>query len=291
MDKPYSIARPKTLLPLIFDSPHSGLDYPADFKYACSFTELEKAEDKFVDDLFSSATDHGAVLLCALFPRSYIDVNRAATDIDPELLHEPWPHSEIAPSARSDAGIGLIRRLVRPGVPVYNRVLSAKEVLNRIHKYYDPYHDALEKLINEAHYNFGQVWHVNCHSMPSGSAKPKNAISLAGRQVKESDIVLGDRDGTSCDYEFTFAMRDFLRKLGYTVTVNDPFKGVELVDRYSNPSRGFNSIQIEINKSLYMNETTNKKTKNYNALKTDMEKLMSWCADFVQSNLTSMAAD
>ncbi len=291
MTKPLSIARPKQALPLVFDSPHSGNNYPADFKYSCDFTDLEQAEDKYVDDLFSSVPDHGASLLCATFPRSYIDVNRAATDIDPELLHEPWPHSEIAPSPRSDAGIGLIRRLVRPGIPVYNRVLSAKEVLNRIEKYYEPYHTALEKLINDAHYNFGQVWHVNCHSMPSGSARPKQAIGLAGRQPKESDIVLGDRDGTSCDYEFTFAMRDFLRKLGYTVTVNDPFKGVELVDRYSNPARGFHSIQIEINKSLYMNETTGRKNKNYAELKGDMDKLAVWCADFVQSNLTSMAAD
>lgn len=291
MDKPYSIARSKAPLPLIFDSPHSGHTYPSDFKYSCSFDELEKAEDKHVDDLFTSVPDYGGVLLCATFPRSYIDVNRAATDIDPELLHEPWPHSEIAPSARSDAGIGLIRRLVRPGVPVYDRVLSAKEVLRRIEKYYEPYHQVLEKLINEAHYNYGQVWHVNCHSMPSGSAKPKRPIGIAGRGAKEADIVLGDRDGTSCDYEFTFALRDFLQKLGYVVTVNDPFKGVELVDRYSNPARGFHSIQIEINKSLYMNEDTGKKNKNYAALKADMEKLVKFCADFTQSNLTSMAAD
>ena len=291
MDKPYSIDRPKAALPLIFDSPHSGHNYPSDFKYACTFTELERAEDKYVDDLFSAVPDYQGILLCALFPRSYIDVNRTATDIDPELLHEPWPHSEIAPSPRSDAGIGLIRRLVRPGVPVYDRVLSAKEVLNRIQKYYTPYHEALEKLINQAHYNFGEVWHVNCHSMPSGSAKPKRPIGIVGKSAKEADIVLGDRDGTSCDYEFTFAMRDYLRGLGYMVTVNDPFKGVELVDRYSNPARGFHSIQIEINKSLYMNETTGKKNKNYGALKSDMEKLASWCADFVQYNLQSMAAD
>lgn len=292
MTKPFSIYWPENPLPLVFDSPHSGTNYPNDFKYACDFAELEKAEDKYVDDLFSQAPAYGGTFLCAHFPRSYIDVNRAATDIDPELMHEPWPHSEIAPSARSDAGIGLIRRLVRPGVPVYDRVLTAREVLHRIKTYYIPYHDALEKLIGEAHYNFGQVWHINCHSMPSSSAKPRRPTTMTGGgRARESDIVLGDRDNTSCDREFTHAMRDVLRRMGYTVTVNDPFKGVELVRRYSNPARGFHSIQVEINKSLFMDEDKNIKSKNYAALKTDVEKLMGFCAEYVQANLVDLAAD
>ncbi len=289
MDTAFTITRAKKPLPLIFDSPHSGQNYPKDFRYACAFDELEKAEDKYVEDLFSSAPDYGGTLLAAVFPRSYIDVNRAATDIDPELLHDPWPHSEIAPSARSDAGIGLIRRLVRPGIPVYDRVLSAKEVLNRIHTCYDPYHEALESLITEAHYNFGQVWHINCHSMPASASKPRRNVGR--REVKGSDIVLGDRDGTSCNRFFTYNMRDFLRRLGYTVTVNDPFKGVELVRRYSNPERGFHSIQIEINKALYMDEDKNKKNKNYNVLKEDIEKLVAFCSAYVDGNLVAMAAD
>lgn len=287
MIKPFLIHTSKNSLPLIFDSPHSGTAYPDDFHFSCDFSELEKAEDKYVDQLFAAAPDYGAALLCATFPRSYIDVNRCATDIDPELLHEPWPHSEIAPSARSDAGIGLIRRLVRPGVPVYDRVLSAREIQNRIENFYTPYHTALEKLIDESHYNFGQVWHVNCHSMPASSARPKNS----GRLNHPSDIVLGDRDGTTCDLDFTHALRDVLKKMGYVVTINDPFKGVELVRRYSNPARGFHSIQIEVNKSLFMNEDTNQKNKNFTRVKDDMEKLMSFCAEYVDSNLLNLAAD
>jgi N-formylglutamate deformylase len=291
MIRPLLIHKPKSPLPLVFDSPHSGRNYPADFLYACAFDELEKAEDKFVDDLFDCVPAHGGSLLCALFPRSYIDVNRAATDIDPELLHEPWPHSEIAPSARSDAGIGLIRRLVKPGLPVYDRVLPADEVLHRITTYYTPYHKTLEQLIADAHYNFGQVWHINCHSMPSSSARPRRPMRIAGGRVREMDIVLGDRDGTSCDIDFTFSVRDFLRTLGYSVSINDPFKGVELIDRYSNPDRGFHSLQIEINKSLYMNEDTGEKTTNYDTVKTNMEKLVAFCAHYVQSGLTALAAD
>ena len=285
---PFSLIKPKNPLPLVFDSPHSGQVYPEDCHYACTFDDLEKCEDKFVDELFSNAPNLGAAILCANFPRSFIDVNRKATDIDPELMREDWPHSEIAPSARSDAGIGLIRRLVKPGVPVYDGALTAQEVWSRIQKYYDPYHEALSNIIYDAHYNFGQVWHVNCHSMPSSSARPRRVIGQAGRA---SDIVLGDRDGTTCHLGFTHALRDFMKDLGYVVTINDPFKGVELISRYSNPGRGFNSIQIEINKSLYMDERNNQKNENYAALKADIEKLMTFCADFVQAELVDLAAD
>ncbi|MGB4106327.1 MAG: N-formylglutamate amidohydrolase [Alphaproteobacteria bacterium] len=291
MTPPFTILEPKTAIPLVFDSPHSGTHYPEDFEFACKFEDLQKAEDKFVDELFACAPEYGASLLLANFPRSYIDVNRREDDIDPVILAESWPFGKINPSSRSDAGIGLIRRLVRPGIPVYDQPLSVEDITRRIEKYYKPYHGALEKLIQDAHYNFGQVWHVNCHSMPGASARPKQPSSLMGRLPRESDFVLGDRDGTSCDLDFTHAMRDFLKGLGYTVTINDPFKGVELVHRYSAPARGLHSLQIEINKSLYMNENTNKKTADFENLRLDIESFVAFCADYVQSNLMDVAAD
>ncbi len=291
MKPPFTILAPVTPIPLVFDSPHSGTHYPEDFEFACKFDDLQKAEDKYVDELFVCAPEYGAALLLANFPRSYIDVNRREDDIDPVILAESWPFGKINPSSRSDAGIGLIRRLVRPGIPVYDQPLSVEDITRRIEKYYKPYHGALEKLIQDAHYNFGQVWHVNCHSMPGASARPKQPTGLMGRLPREADFVLGDRDGTSCDLDFTHAMRDFLKGLGYTVTINDPFKGVELVHRYSAPARGLHSLQIEINKSLYMNENTNKKTSDFENLRLDIESFVAFCADYVQSNLMDVAAD
>lgn len=286
-----SVKKPTSPLPLVFDSPHSGAHYPKDFGYACDFETLKQAEDQHVDDLFANATNHGGHLLLAHFPRSYIDVNRSCDDIDLQLLNEPWTGPTANPTSRSDAGIGLIRRLVKPGVPVYDRALSSEEILTRIEKYYRPYHEKLADLIEEAHYNFGQAWHINCHSMPHSSAYPKHGIGLIGNTARPSDFVLGDRDGTACDPNFTRALRDFIRKLGYTVTINDPFKGVELVERYSNPTRGYNSIQIEINKSLYMDEETGKKTPGYTKLKSDLDSIMAFMTTHIQSRLVNLAAD
>lgn len=291
-----SIQKPKTPLPLVFDSPHSGNIYPTDFNHACNQLTLACAEDTFVDDLFEAAPNHGAHLLLAHFPRSYIDVNRSHDDIDTELLNENWPgNSEaefpINPTSRSVAGIGLIRRLVRPGIPVYNRDLTCEEIIHRIEKYYRPYHNTLADLIESAHYNFGQAWHINCHSMPAASAYPKRAIGLIGNKPKQSDFVLGDRDGTTCDPAFTRALRDFIKDLGYTVTINDPFKGVELVEKYSNPANSYHSIQIEINKALYLNEETNEKNTNYEHLKSHITEITTFIAGHIESRLVNLAAD
>lgn len=287
---PYALSAPtpSAALPLIFDSPHSGRDYPADFRFSCPFEVLQRAEDNHVDELFSAAPDHGAALLCALFPRTYIDVNRAVDDIDHDLLAESWPHA-ANPSRRSHAGIGLIRRILRPGIPVYDRKLNINEIHQRIENYYKPYHAQLETLIEQAHYRYGQVWHINCHSMPQNGGFSR----LMPPTVREAlpDFVLGDRDGTSCALHFTHAVRDFLKNMGYRVGVNTPYRGVELVRRYSSPATGRHSLQIEINKGLYWDEERNEKSKNFNVLQSDINKLIQYCAHYVSANQIELAAD
>lgn len=272
-------------LPLVFDSPHSGATYPQNFSHICSIEALRRAEDNEVDVLFENAVKTGATLLTALFPRTYIDVNRAEDDIDTELLAERWP-GPLNPTSRSYAGIGLIRRLVKPGTPVYDHSLSVAEIRARIDNYYTPYHAALKSLLDDAHYSFGQVWHINCHSMPAPSAPVQNGVLNM-----QPDFVLGDRDGTSCDIDFTHSLRDALRGMGYRVAINNPYKGVELVRRSASPSEGRHSIQIEVSKALYWDEKKCERNRNFNKLKADIDKLAEYCASYVESNLSSMAAD
>lgn len=288
MNDIYTLVASENPLPIIYDSPHSGTRYPRDFYYACPFAALERAEDKYVDDLFAAAPHYGGTLIAAQFPRTYIDVNRAQDDIDPELMEEPWP-GDAEPSSRAHAGIGLIRRLVKPGVPIYERSLSVSEVQGRITRFYHPYHAALEQAIGQAHYTFGTSWHINCHSMPAQGG----ALSTPVRAIpfRQPDIVLGDRDGTTCEKEFTHALRDFLKKQGYRVAINDPYKGVECIRRHADPARGRHSIQIEICKTLYMDEVTCEKNSNYNALKADIEKLMERVAEYARAALIPLAAD
>ena len=265
-------------VPVVFDSPHSGTMYPPDFEYAAPFDVMRRAEDAFVDELFASAPDHGAALLAALFPRSYVDPNRHEHEVDTLLLNEPWPHP-ILHTHRSSRGLGVVRRLVRATVPVYDRRLSVVEVQSRIARYHRPYHDELQTMLSDAHGRFGAVWHVNCHSMKS---------TAKGRQ--RADIVLGDRDGATCEAEFTEFVRETIEDMGYSVALNHPFKGAELVIRHGDPAAGRHSLQIEINRGLYMDEARIEKSEGFAALRADIDRLIAAIADFARARLTTRTA-
>jgi N-formylglutamate amidohydrolase len=275
----------RLLAPVVLDSPHSGNLYPADFDFICALDGLRRAEDAHVEDLFGEAPQLGAALLAALFPRSYIDVNRAIDDIDGQLLAAPWP-GPVRESERARVGMGLVRRVCRPGVPIYDRRLRVAEIRHRIDAYYRPYHAALSDMLSAAYRQFGAVWHLNCHSMPS------TAASLASRLGwQRSDIVLGDRDGTTCAPEFLAVVREAFESLGYTVATNDPYKGVELVRRHGRPEQGLHSLQIEINRRLYMDEETLAPNRGYTVLKQHLTKVVATVCDFTRDQLFAVAAD
>lgn len=248
-------------IPLVLDSPHSGTLYPDDFHYIIPQLWLRQTEDSFVDDLFSCAPSYGAAFLKANFTRSYIDVNRAMDDLDPTVITGVLPFA-LEPTERSFSGYGLIRHLCR-GQAVYASRLSIQHVQKRLQQCYLPYHAALKHVLDDAHETFGEVWHLNCHSMPS-----------TGVANHRADFVLGDRDGVSSAPGFTHMLADRLRHMGYRVTHNDPYKGVEILRRYGHPRRGFHSVQLEINRALYMNEDTLKPSAYYAQLKNDLELLM-----------------
>jgi len=270
-------------VPVVFDSPHSGRIYPANFDYICPADLLRQAEDSYVDELFASAPDQGAVLLCALFPRSFIDVNRAQDDIDPDMLDGPWP-GLLSPSEKSMLGMGLIRSLCRPGMPMYQGRLPVARALERVERYWRPYHEQLAGLLDALHARFGAVWHVNCHSMPT-------IPGVMDDRGNGPDFVLGDRDGTTCEAAFTRFVADTLRDMGYRVKLNDPYKGVELVRRYSRPTRGRHSLQIEVHRRLYMNEETLERHSGFERLRQDIDRLIGAIAGYAADRCRRQAAE
>jgi N-formylglutamate deformylase len=269
--------------PLVFDSPHSGSDYPPDFDFVAPRDVVRKAEDSFVDELFRDAPDYGGYFQAALFPRSYIDPNRSLLDIDARLLEELWP-GDVSPSEKTRYGHGLIWRLCPPHHNMYDRKLGLEEVRRRIEIYWRPYHDLLRDTLSAVNRDFGQVWHLNCHSMP-GTSTPRDSVNKGA-----VDIVLGDRDGTTCDPAFTQMVAETLRAMGYSVCINDPYKGVELVRAYSDPTAGRHSLQIEINRSIYMNESTCERNGGFDELRANMGALMAAMRDFATSKVAAKVA-
>jgi N-formylglutamate amidohydrolase len=255
--------------PLVLDSPHSGFEMPADFGSVRTALELRDGEDCFIDELWAPAAARGVPLLAARFPRTYLDPNRHEADIDPELLAEPWPQA-LVPSGKAAIGKALVWRTLDDGRPIYDRRLGVAEVQRRIQLCHRPYHAELRRLLDVAHARFGAVFHINCHSMNAVSG----AMSEGGAGQPRADIVLGDRDGTSCAPALTAFVHQVLTGLGYQVKVNDPFKGVELVRAYSNPAAGRHSLQLEVNKRLYLDAASPQKTAGFATLQGHLMQLV-----------------
>jgi N-formylglutamate deformylase len=241
--------------PLVLDSPHSGTAYPDDFRPACDLATLRRAEDTHVEKLYDFAPDLGAAWIEAHFPRSYLDANRDVTELDTSLLDGPWdgPLSDD-PRVLSKVrlGKGLIWKLTDEGLPIYDRLLAVDEVRARIDHCWRPYHAAVAEAIEAAHARHGYSIHINCHSMPAVSGS--HATDFPG--LVHADFVIGDRDGSTADPALSKRICEHLRARGYSVDYNHPYKGVELVRRNGRPAEHRHSIQVEINRRLYMDEAT-----------------------------------
>ena len=272
-------------VPLVLDSPHSGFDFPADFGSRLDEFDLREGEDCFVDQLYLPATERGVGLIAALAPRTYIDLNRHAGDIDLALIEGGrWPGQHV-PSSKARLGKALVWRTLDDGRDIYDRKLSVAEVQRRIEVFHRPYHAAVHERIEATHARFGRSWHIDCHSM--------NAIGgvqgEGGEGRSRPDFVVGDRDGTTCDPGFTEFVRAFLANLGYDVRVNDPYKGVELVRAYSNPAEGRMSLQLEINKRLYMDEATRTPSAGFEPLQRQLMALVDAVIEYTAGELAGAA--
>ena len=264
-----------TPIPLVLDSPHSGQHYPADFGFSCDKAQLRMAEDTDIDDLYDFTPALGATFVCAEFPRSYLDPNRRVEDMDTSLIDGHWPHP-VDQSPKTQSGIGLIWRSLGDTSPIYSRKLSVAEVTQRISLCHVPYWAAVTSAIDTAHAQYGRVLHINCHSMPA-VAGPSSWVKLG---TSFADVVLGDRDGSTCSPAFTAILAEAFRYEGLSVAINDPYKGVELVKRFGRPAENRHSIQVELNRKLYMIEATRERTANYAVLKAALGRVMMKVAQF-----------
>lgn len=241
--------------PLVLDSPHSGTVYPEDFQPVCDLATLRRAEDTHVEKLYAFAPEMGAAWVEAHFPRSYLDANRDMSEIDTTMLDGAWTDpvsTDPRVLSKVRLGKGLIWKLTDEGLPIYDRPLTVDEVRQRIDQCWRPYHAAVAQAIDDAHARHGYSIHINCHSMPAIAGS--HATDFPG--LAHADFVIGDRDGSTADPALSQKLCEHLRAFGYSVDYNHPYKGVELVRRHGRPAENRHSIQVEINRKLYMDEAT-----------------------------------
>lgn len=254
-------------LPVVVASPHSGRWYPSDFLAAARLDPLalRRSEDGYVDEIFAAAPHHGAPLLKALYPRAYVDPNREAFELDPNMFQDRLPDYVNSRSPRVVAGLGTIARVVSQGQEIYRRKLTLNEAMRRIDGYYRPYHRALVRLLDDTVAQFGYCMLLDCHSMPSSGE--------AGSQ-RHVDFVLGDCHGSACNPALVDAAEAWLAGQGYVVVRNAPYAGGYTTRHYGRPVAGIHAMQIEINRALYMDEQTMTRKPFLAALRQQMADLV-----------------
>ena len=272
------------VLPIVCDSPHSGTAYPEDFGAVVPMSLLRRGEDTHVAALWDRWPEFGATLLEATFPRTYVDPNRNESDLDPAQIDGAWP-VPLAPGPKTRQGLGLVwQQISKDGVatPLYARARTVAEVQRRIEGYWRPYHAQLQQAIDASVQRFGRVWHLNLHSMPN------DVYRRLGRTDAPplADFVLGDRDGTTCAPEFVHLIAEQLRGFGYSVALNEPYKGVELIGRIGQPHLGRHSLQIEIRRPVYMDEDTRAPNAGFAPLQQHLDQLLGVVAGYVRSQLS-----
>jgi N-formylglutamate amidohydrolase len=258
----YVLTRPEHRSgPVIFASPHSGCDYAAEFlaQAVLDRRTIRSSEDAFVDELFGMAPGMGASLLAARAPRAYIDLNRAADELDPAVIEGLMrvPHNP-----RISSGLGVIPRVVAGGRAIYRGKLPLAEAEARLRRFWHPYHQALAAMVEETRAEFGQAVLIDCHSMPHEAIE---AHTRPGQPRPE--VVLGDRYGATAGREVMERVEAAFAGAGLRVGRNAPFAGAYVAQAYGRPSRGVHVVQVEIDRALYMDEVRVERLAGFDAFR------------------------
>jgi N-formylglutamate amidohydrolase len=272
----FEVRQPATqTIPFVFNSPHSGNRYPQRFLAASRLDSvaIRRSADHFVDELYADAPELGAPLLAAHFPRAYLDVNREPYELDPRMFDGPLPSYANIGSMRVAGGLGTIPRIVAENMEIYRQKVPVADAIERIETIYKPYHACLRRLIAATHVQFGLSVLIDCHSMPGN-------IRLSGSDLRP-DFIIGDRYGTSASAELSRAALHFLDSLGFAAVRNKPYAGGFITEHYGRPVRGLHALQIEINRSLYIDETTMEKKPQFELIAAALSAFMRQMADFV----------
>jgi N-formylglutamate deformylase len=264
---------------VVFASPHSGRDYPWSFLRKTVLDEhaIRSSEDAFVDMLFDCAPRYGATFIKAGAPRAFVDLNRSNDELDPALIEGVRRQGH---NPRVASGLGVIPRVVSNGRAIYRGKITGAEAERRITQYWQPYHDMVQKLLDAAHQRHGQAVLLDCHSMPH---EAMDGVARSG--MRRPDVVLGDRFGASAGGEVVDRIEAAFADAGFVVTRNTPFAGAYITQAYGRPSRGQHAVQVEIDRSLYMNEALIRPNGDFDTVRAALQQVVGEVAQIGQGRL------
>jgi N-formylglutamate deformylase len=258
----HSIVEPVSLTSgVVFALPHSGRDYGVSFLNQSILDQLSirSSEDAFLDQLIDGIEKYGAPKIIANAPRAFIDLNRSTDELDPALISGIKNNMR---NPRISSGLGVIPRVVSHGKEIYRGKLSFEQAQSRIKYYWKPYHTDLSNLLQRSQSVFGQSLLIDIHSMPH------EAVSTQSSFIKPPEIVVGDRFGMSSDPEFTNLVISILKQHEFKVAKNTPFAGAFITKHHGKVKKRIHALQLEIDRSLYMDEEKISPNSEFEELKT-----------------------
>jgi N-formylglutamate amidohydrolase len=235
-------------IPVLIAVPHAGRAYPGSLLERMRnplFASL-RLEDRYVDLLaVEVARATGAMLLVANAPRAMIDLNRAADDVDWEMFGRGSPDrlGSYTPGRRARSGLGLIPRRL-PGLgELWKRRHDEEDLAARIRDIHEPYHATLAATLNALRERWGAALLLDLHSMPP--------LQLRHGQPAP-DFVLGDRFGVSCHGGLVGTAFSYFAEMRRGAAHNRPYAGGYVLERHAAAGQGLNAIQLEIDRSAYL---------------------------------------
>ena len=232
--------------PVLITIPHSGDFYPDIFleKIKLDLSKIRKIEDFKSDEIIKFINEDAADILIAKCSRAVLDLNRSRKALDNNMFKEIILHSEADEKKMLSYGLGVLPKLIH-NENIFKSKLTTYYGNHILETFYDPFHLSIQTQIEALLSKFGVCYHFDLHSMPQRAVKNMKKIP---------DIVLGDNYRKSCSLELLNYIKDQFEKHGLLVSINQPYAGGFITRNYGNPSKGIETIQIEVNRSLYMDE-------------------------------------
>lgn len=273
----------KLAYPILLSIPHSGRVYP-DFvleNLRIAPSDLLRLEDRYADRLASAAISAGIPTICAQIARACIDLNRDISDIDPDMVVGATGPTNRLGSAKMRGGLGLIPRRLAVCGEIWRKPLAQSEVEDRINRYHKPYHSEISKILQAISERHGIAILVDLHSMPP----------LTTRDNREPNIVIGDRFGQSASSIYAELLTSRLGEMQYSVALNHPYPGDYVLRQHGAPHRNIHAIQIEVDRSLYLDSTLREPVSNLAKVSADISEILFALVDQAKGSGLPMAAE
>jgi N-formylglutamate amidohydrolase len=268
MGAPFDVLEPAGAeTPLVVEIPHAGLDLPAPFLelVTAPARAIGRDADLYVDALYADAPAEGATVLVCRTSRYAVDVNRAESDVDGEVVE--GAHGDVALQH------GLVWRTTSDGEPALARRLTRPELDERLELVWRPYHRTLASLVERKRARFGVAVVLAAHSMPSVERGGRDRAREGGPRPR-ADVVPGTRGRRSAAPGLIDAVEAHAVARGWSVRHDDPYAGGFTTQHYGRPADRVHVVQVELARRLYLDEATLRPASGF-------EGVRGWCRELV----------